>query len=251
MRVYSITNNTNGKVYIGMTKHELNVRVSQHLKIANNIPCYEKRNQVSPIHRAIAKYGIQNFSIDELESYTSHEDMCEGERFYIDKFDSMNRKAGYNLCPGGEGVVHTEEISQKKREAMYKLSAEGKLPQSKLTSKQVLEIKELIIIGKMTNREIATKYKISYGHVSAIQKNKTHKRILKNTPVLEHGKDGWYQTGFKNRDGTKNVNSKFTDEDVKTIKNRYTNGDAINDIAKDYGVVRQTISRLINNKSYN
>nr|DAF13733.1 MAG TPA: intron associated endonuclease [Caudoviricetes sp.] len=89
--VYCIENKVNGKKYIGITTRTMNKRFEEHKK-AN-----------SYIGNAIRKYGVSNFSISELDIAKTHEELCQLEVFYIEKFKTFEN--GYNLTIGGDGVV--------------------------------------------------------------------------------------------------------------------------------------------------
>lgn len=89
--VYCIENKVNGKKYIGITTRAIDKRFEEHKK-AN-----------SYIGSAIRKYGVSNFSISELDTAKTHEELCQLEVFYIEKFKTFEN--GYNLTIGGDGVV--------------------------------------------------------------------------------------------------------------------------------------------------
>lgn len=89
--VYCIENKVNGKKYIGITTRAIDKRFEEHKK-AN-----------SYIGSAIRKYGVSNFSISELDTAKTHEELCQLEVFYIEKFKTFEN--GYNLTTGGDGVV--------------------------------------------------------------------------------------------------------------------------------------------------
>lgn len=59
--IYKITNQINGKSYIGLTtKERPSDRYSQHKYLVRH-PEQEKKNNNSAIHDAMRKYGIENF----------------------------------------------------------------------------------------------------------------------------------------------------------------------------------------------
>lgn len=99
MLIYKITNKLNGKCYIGQTTRTVNERVREHLKES-------KKDSEYTIHRAIRKYGIDNFNIEILEDNVIDIDSLNKlEIFYIAKFGSFGER-GYNMTEGGYSGVH-------------------------------------------------------------------------------------------------------------------------------------------------
>ncbi len=95
--IYKITNKINGKVYIGKTMKTINERWSEHRHD------YKKdRNENRPLYRAMSKYGLENFYIEEVESCTP-ETLSEREIYWIEHFNSF--KTGYNATIGGDGTL--------------------------------------------------------------------------------------------------------------------------------------------------
>lgn len=114
-QIYSITNNKNNKVYIGLTTQGNRTRFLHHL--------YEARSGSKfPIHRAIRKYGEESFEIKvliTLDQSQNPEELKRLEKFYIKEFKANNRKFGYNLTEGGDGTLgklHSEETKDKIRQ---------------------------------------------------------------------------------------------------------------------------------------
>lgn len=99
--VYKITNLINGKCYIGQTVRPLDVRWKLH----------KRSSACRMIHRAIKKYGDQNFSIEEIYISFDLEDLNTKEQFFIEYYDSFN--TGYNLNRGGKNYIRTEETKKK------------------------------------------------------------------------------------------------------------------------------------------
>ena len=102
-RIYKITNTLNGKFYIGKTMKSLTTRFYNHHYDAI------KRNSTSYFHRAIRKYGKENFMIEEIEICES--DLGNREMFWISKLNPH-----YNQTLGGDGGIlgyfHTEETKK-------------------------------------------------------------------------------------------------------------------------------------------
>lgn len=110
--VYKITNKITGKVYIGITNQGAGARYRHHW--------YEARiGEPSPIHRSMAKYGEENFTLEILETVDTYDELKEKEKYWIKFYDSMNREKGYNLTEGGDGTfgrLHSEETKEKIRQ---------------------------------------------------------------------------------------------------------------------------------------
>lgn len=97
--VYLIKNNLNQKVYIGKTSGSYRNRWHKHVKIAEGNGSYSKYTKY-PIHLAIAKYGVDNFSFLVLQSFDNEDDAYSAEIDYIKKFNSI--QTGYNIAIGGK-----------------------------------------------------------------------------------------------------------------------------------------------------
>lgn len=93
--IYKITNNINGKVYIGQSV-DIKRRWKEHKKEA----FYKKSHCFDyPLYRAIRKYGIENFKFEILEECP--QDMLnELEIFYINEYKATGEN-GYNQNDGG------------------------------------------------------------------------------------------------------------------------------------------------------
>ena len=60
--IYQITNDINGKVYIGKTEQSIEKRFSEHCQDA-----YKERNITRPLYSAMRKYGLEHFHIEMLD----------------------------------------------------------------------------------------------------------------------------------------------------------------------------------------
>ena len=122
--VYKITNKITGKIYIGITNQGSGARYRHHW--------YESRiGEPSPIHRSMAKYGEDNFTLEIIDFAETYEELKEKEKFWIKKFNSTDRNIGYNLTEGGDGTfgrTHSEETKEKIRQKALgrKISEETK-----------------------------------------------------------------------------------------------------------------------------
>ncbi len=109
--IYKVTNQVNGKIYIGQTARTVEGRRSQHIRDSFS-PNSDRRNYNQPIHCAIRKYGAENFIFETLCHCLSKDAADEREREFIKSTDSTSINIGYNRTYGGEGWLgwkHTEE----------------------------------------------------------------------------------------------------------------------------------------------
>lgn len=107
MKIYCIENKINGKKYIGMTKGSIQRRFKSHKEIAK----YKEKKQ--HLHKAMLKYGIENFVIVELDQADSKEELIEKEKYWIKKLNTKNN--GYNETDGGEGTWGWKPTPEKQK----------------------------------------------------------------------------------------------------------------------------------------
>ena len=123
--VYKITNNINGKCYIGKSESNVEGRLEQH---RNN---YQSNQH---LQNSIRKYGLINFSFEVLE-YCKREDCWKRERYWIEYYDSMNPEKGFNKTNGGEykpGIQFSKDTRRKMSEnnAMHNPESRARLSES-------------------------------------------------------------------------------------------------------------------------
>lgn len=100
--IYKIENLINGKVYIGKSVN-IKVRLQNHKSESFN---KNSNAYNTAIHRAIRKYGLENFSFEVIEE-CSRKDLSDREKYWIKFYNSFGN--GYNLTFGGEGVPTVNE----------------------------------------------------------------------------------------------------------------------------------------------
>lgn len=120
--IYKISNNINNKIYIGKTTRDIKTRFKQHCSKT----AHKEDNSI--LHKAMDKYGINNFYIEEVNVVTSNtkEDLTillnEMEKYYIDVFDTVSPN-GYNILRGGENTPNNRVHE------IYKFSLTGEFIQ--------------------------------------------------------------------------------------------------------------------------
>lgn len=133
--LYKISDTLNNKVYIGQSKDDKH-RWRQHVYFSKNP---EKTGQY--IHRAMAKYGVENFIFEIIAICKTQEDANETESLLIKQYESRNKDFGYNLMTGGSYGGHSEETKQKQREATIKqIETQGHPAAGRIVSQETREL---------------------------------------------------------------------------------------------------------------
>jgi group I intron endonuclease len=103
-RVYLITNQVNGKKYVGQTVGTLSQRMRQHCSL---------KSHCRALSLAIAKYGKASFSIEELATAETLEALNALEMEFVSLLSCLSPH-GYNLKEGGGSKgAWSEEMRRK------------------------------------------------------------------------------------------------------------------------------------------
>lgn len=108
--VYKITNNVNGKFYIGITGKGVMHRWRGHVYSA------KRKAKHGRFPAAIIKYGKDNFTVELLELYSNSEDCKNAEIRLI-----RDLKPHYNVTAGGDGTTGhrlSDEVKERLRQRM-------------------------------------------------------------------------------------------------------------------------------------
>lgn len=103
--IYKVTNSINNKSYIGQTKN-LVERLNDHI--------YSEYHGALLLHRAIKKYGIENFVVTIIAQTNDKTELDDFEISWIQESNTLS-PSGYNLAEGGsrppsrKGKRHTDE----------------------------------------------------------------------------------------------------------------------------------------------
>lgn len=152
-KIYKYTNLINGMVYVGQTKKTLEQRDYKHLNQLNDNTYF---------HRALKKYGRENFSLELIEDNIPLKDLDEKEKYYINYFESFYTTGkGYNLTQGGQWGSGTQ----------------------KLTLNQVNEIKYLLLNTEQSFSDIGEQYNVTLYCISDINRGKTFFESSTNYPL--------------------------------------------------------------------
>ena len=163
--IYCITNQINGKQYVGKTTESITKRFKEHCRDSKKERC-EKR----PLYDAMNKYGIQNFIAEEIMQCEPDE-LDSYERLFIEKLDTYHN--GYNATRGGDGIIlfdYTEIIDLYKQgktmrevaallnccvDTVSKVVHMYELPINKVFRGSCQQPKAVIQLNKDTEEEIA------------------------------------------------------------------------------------------------
>lgn len=217
--IYKITNLINQKIYIGQSIN-IQERWTEHIRESNvseEIWEANKRKEQTHLHRAIRKYGSNNFSFEIIEECTEAE-LNNRERYWIAHYNTFNSPNGYNMTAGGDGLRgRTGELSTN----------------HKLNLQEVMFIKE-----KLRERWTAQQIQeyvpaASDGMISSINYGKTWRTQEEKYPI-----------------SINNGHRKWSDEEAMEIKIKYANGTSIHELSVEYEAAADTISRLVNGKTY-
>ena len=96
--IYKIFNDINDKLYIGKTLYTIERRWKQHKNNAK----VRKDLEHLPLYSAMNKYGIEHFSIEEIEEVKDEKKLSEREQYWIKYYNTYNY--GYNASIGGDGL---------------------------------------------------------------------------------------------------------------------------------------------------
>jgi group I intron endonuclease len=105
--IYLVTNLETGTEYIGYTNNPRD-RWRVHDREAL------QRDSTTYFHRAIRKYGWENFAFDVIFEHDDEEwTLNVMEPYFIDWYDTFNN--GYNLTRGGDGCIGREVSKETRR----------------------------------------------------------------------------------------------------------------------------------------
>ena len=216
--IYKITNNINGKFYVGQSI-DIQRRFLEHKT---------QKNSRIILDKAIQKYGAENFSLEVLEK-CSKEQLNEKEQYWILKLNAIEK--GYNLSLGG----NQQSIGENNGRA-------------RLTEQDVIRIRQAYN-NHEKQREVYKEFqdKTTFNNFQSVWQGLTWKHIMPEVFTEENKKYYIYE----NSRGGKGSSAIFTDEEVVMLRQRYVNENA-KEIYKDYEniVAYNTLQQILWGRTY-
>jgi group I intron endonuclease len=233
--IYLITNVVNGKKYIGQTTATCKRRYNAHKRAA-----FSCQSQL-PLHRAMRKYSINNFSVEMIEKCNSIESLNAAESKWIAKLETFG-PGGYNCTTGGEGFIVSDETKQKisnaragvelSEEHCKAISASMKGENNPFygrthSEETIIKIKETLV-GKMDGEKNPF-----YGKQHSEESRRKISTSLVGTQV-----------------GEKHSRAKLTEKDVLEIRAAVQRGISRSALAKQYNVGVTAIDKIVRKQTW-
>lgn len=261
--VYKITNTLNGKVYIGQTVDYRKRKVGHFSYLRRNA----HRNRY--LQKSFNKYGESSFKMEIIKECAVDE-LDKLEIYYMRKYNSIDKTLGYNMVIGGntnksfpdyirqkmsrsqKGRIISEEhrkrigkwhkgktISPKDIEKANKTKKDNQIQWGETNPNAVLtndDVEKLIkdMLNGLTVEDVMKKYKCSRQTVYGITRNRTYKAILPNL-----------------REKLYNLNEENKKNTLNKIIPMYLNGSSQNEISKELGIARRTVSKVLKENNIN
>lgn len=174
--IYCFTNLINNKKYIGQSINDDGSRYNNH----KNAYRSEKNQEYnSPLHRAMRKYGFNNFSYEILvKDIDDIHVLNDLECYYIQKHNCLIPN-GYNIEPGGKNAPKPKTQEQK-----VKLT----WGQAELTEEEIIELRKAYANKESPKKIYDAKYKerLHYNAFLNIWSGRRYKNIMPE--VIENGR---------------------------------------------------------------
>ena len=267
--IYLIINHVNGKRYVGKTNGTVEDRWKTHLAGIN-----DPKNDNRSLYRAFRKYGIENFSIETIDTGESNEELNLLEQYWIDKLDTFQKE--YNETRGGDGntlydrelIWRIYEKTGTIAETARQVGCDRRVVRAVLhlhnIHNETSQIKEVCQLDKDTGKLIRV-----YKNGSQASKQLNNGDQSKRTNILLACKEQWrtcggfrwcYKEDLENyniqnvlkivEDRKKQKSKKLSEslkiyDDKKIIEMR-KNGKSIQNIADEIGCSKDTVSNILN-----
>jgi group I intron endonuclease len=187
--IYLITNLINMKGYVGQTIQSIEKRWKN-----GHIYESKKNNPSQVLYRAIKKYGIDNFEIEEICTADNQEELDIKEQYWIFELNTfIDNNKGYNMTWGGNSGGIPCELTRKRMSVSRTGSKNG-------------------MFGKRFNHTQETRQKMKISHTGKPSPRKGQKMSDEQKLILSN-----LNSGEKNP----NYNKKFSEETRKKMRDSH------------------------------
>lgn len=237
--VYIIINTINGKVYVG-SSIDVEKRFGEHKSGLRN-----KSHKNIYLQNAWNKYGEDAFEFKALE-YIEESLLLEREQFWMDKYQSYNRRVGYNIAPiAGRNIgIKRRPVSQETRLKISltsrgrKLSDEAKNKMrgkaiGRLHSEETKEKLRRMNTGNKHSDETKRKMRDSHKRLNGSQFTEERRKNISESLL-----------------GEKHPQAKLTEDDVRLIKKELKNGVSGAELGRRFGVARTHIYNIKSGRTW-
>ena len=219
--IYCYTNKINNKKYIGQTINPKD-RFTKHKSAINNVSDNEYN---TPLHRAMRKYGYENFDYEILSEAKTIEELNKLEIYYIEKLNTSIPN-GYNIEKGGRNCSRPHTLESK--EKMMKAHAS-------LTEEEIIELREAYARRESPKKIYEEKYqdKMVFGSFMNIWTGKRYSLIMPEVfnEKVKHTK--------LNADLVRQIRKEREETNISYDK-----------LAKKYNISKSTIVDAINRRTW-
>jgi len=273
--VYKITNLVNGKIYIGKTA-DVRKRWNKHKAAARK----KSKKDYTYVHRALNKYGFDNFSVETIAEYDLEKDCLTAETAFIKLYNTRDRDIGYNLTDGGDGPSgfkpsdetrrkmseakkgkyvgeenpfygkrHTEEYKRQSSKRMKDAYAKNpqkydqlNIQQCALTTQECLGIQRQYLQQQTSMEELAKNHSTNLHTIHSIIHG-TYFAIRGHSIIT----DETFDQIKRNKHAEQSLQyKKLTIEQEKEIVNKYTNKPIrLKELCKEYKVSEPTMRKVL------
>ena len=198
--IYKIKTTASTKVYIGQTTKSIAERYKMHLAAMNM-----ESKKTLHLYLAMHKYGVETFSIEQIDTANSQEELDKKEQYWIDFYDSINN--GYNMMAGGSGInpMSSTIVKEKHDTKMRSLEVRTKISSTLSNLRTTIgfsdEHKQKIKESRAKRKELRAKQGLNfYEHPEHMASRSIKVYCILNTgerfdfeSILEAGR-WWYDT---------------------------------------------------------
>lgn len=187
--IYIYENQINGKVYVGQAV-DLERRFYEH-----SYHLVRNTDKATALQRAVNKYGFENFK-NFILCICDVSELNDKEIEFISKFQSNNKKYGYNLSAGGNsGMLGYKHSAETKRKV-----SEGK--KGWIMGEAQRKFISLLHTGKKITDETRKRMSMAQAGKNHPMYGKHHKEETIQKMKEKRGGQGSYQFGKKSKNSS-------------------------------------------------